>query len=157
MLLHDLPPYTTVYGYFQKWQLHCALGASSRPNTSSTATRFRAFRTFYCGDRRFPIGEDHRKKGEVYGFDGGKKVKGRKRHIVVDSQGLLIGVLVTEANASERLGAVVVLHEATVELSKLEVVWVDQGYSGENFAQAVRLVCGEQVRVEVIPRNSRII
>jgi hypothetical protein len=44
---------------------------------------------------------------EVYGFDGSKKVKGRKRHIVVDFQGLLIGVLVTQANASERLGAVV--------------------------------------------------
>ena len=46
----------------------------------------------------------------------------------------MIGVLVTEANASERLGAVVVLDEAVEELSKLEVVWVDQGYSGENFA-----------------------
>ncbi len=92
---------------------------------------------------------------EVYGFDGGKKVKGRKRHIVVDSQGLLIGVLVTEANASERLGAVVVLDEAIEELSKLEVIWVDQGYSGENFTQAVRQVCGEQVRVEVIQRNSK--
>ena len=40
------------------------------------------------------------KRGVVYGFDGGKKVKGRKRHIIVDSQGLLIGVLVTEANGS---------------------------------------------------------
>lgn len=49
---------------------------------------------------------------EVYGFDGGNKVKGRKHQIVVDSQGLLIGVLVTQANASERLRAVVVLHEA---------------------------------------------
>lgn len=78
---------------------------------------------------------------------------GRKRHIVVDSQGLLIGVLVTQANASERLGAVVVLHEAAVELSKLEVVWVDQGYSGENFAQAVKKVCKEQVRVEVISKE----
>ena len=47
------------------------------------------------------------------------------------------------------------LHEAVDELSKLEVVWVDQGYSGENFAQAVRQVCGEQVRVEVIQRNSK--
>jgi putative transposase len=92
---------------------------------------------------------------EVYGFDGGKKVKGRKRHIVVDSQGLLIGVLVTEANASERLGAVIVLDEAIEELSKLEVVWVDQGYSGDNFAQAVKQVCGQQVRVEVIQRNSK--
>ncbi len=76
-------------------------------------------------------------KGEVYGFDGGKKVKGRKRHIVVDSQGLLIGVLVTEVNASERLGTVVVLDEAKEKLSKLELIWVDQGYSGKNFANAV--------------------
>jgi putative transposase len=68
---------------------------------------------------------------------------------------LLIGVLVTEANASERLGAVVVLHEAAEELSKLEVVWVDQGYSGKNFAQAVKQVCGQQVRVEVIERISK--
>ena len=58
----------------------------------------------------------------MYGFDGGKKVKGRKRHIVVDSQGLLIGVLVTEANASERLGAIVVLDEAKEKLARLEVV-----------------------------------
>ena len=86
-----------------------------------------------------------RKKGEVYGFDGGKKVKGRKRHIVVDAQGLLIGVLVTEASASERLGAVVVLSEAVAKLSKLKVVWVDQGYSGANFERVVKQVCGEPV------------
>jgi hypothetical protein len=47
----------------------------------------------------------------TYGFDGGKKVQGRLRHLVVDSQGLRIGVLVTEANGSERLGAVVVLKD----------------------------------------------
>jgi len=62
---------------------------------------------------------------------------------------------VTEANASERLGAVVVLHEAVEELSKLEVVWVDRGYSGENFACAVKQVCADQVRVEVIERTSK--
>ena len=44
------------------------------------------------------------KRGEVYGFDGGKKVKGRKRHIIVDTQGLLLAVIVSEANMSERLG-----------------------------------------------------
>lgn len=98
--------------------------------------------------------KNNRKKGSVYGFDGGKKVKGRKRHIVVDAQGLLIGVLVSEANASERLGAVVVLNEAKDKLSNLEVVWVDQGYSGKNFANAVRQVCGDGVRVEVIKRTS---
>jgi putative transposase len=91
----------------------------------------------------------------VYGFDGGKQVKGRKRHIVVDSQGLLIGVLVTEANASERLGAIVVFDESIEKLSKLKVVWVDQGYSGPNFANAVKQVCGEHVSVEVIERISK--
>jgi putative transposase len=91
----------------------------------------------------------------VYGFDGGKKVKGRKRHIIVDSQGFLIGVLVTEANASERLGAIAVLDESIEKLSKLKVVWVDQGYSGPNFAQAVKQVCGEHVQVEVIERISK--
>jgi putative transposase len=68
---------------------------------------------------------------------------------------LLIGVLVTEANASERLGAVVLLDEAIEKLSKLQVIWVDQGYSGENFALAVQHLLGEQVQVEVIERVSK--
>jgi putative transposase len=95
------------------------------------------------------------KKGAVYGFDGGKKVQGRKRHLVVDSQGLMIGVLVTEANGSERLGAVVVLNEAKSKLSRLKVVWVAQGYSGPNFRHAVQQVCGQRARVEVIERESK--
>ncbi len=61
----------------------------------------------------------------------------------------------TEANGSERLGAVVVLHEAVEKLSKLKVVWVDQGYSGKNFARAVKQVCGDSVQVEVIERQSK--
>ena len=48
-----------------------------------------------------------------------------------------------------------VLDEAVEELSKLEVIWVDRGYSGENFARAVKQVLGEQVRVEVIERISK--
>lgn len=66
----------------------------------------------------------------------------------------MIRVLVTEANASERLEAVIVLDEAKEKLCKLEEIWVDQGYSGKNFANAVQQVCGERVRVEVIKRTS---
>ncbi len=47
------------------------------------------------------------------------------------------------------------LDEAKEKLSKLKVIWVDQGYSGQNFANAVQQVCGEQVRVEVIERISK--
>ena len=64
-----------------------------------------------------------------------------------------MGVLITEAKASERLGAVVVLDEAQEKWFKLEVVWVDQGYSGQNFARAVQQVCGAGDRVEVLIAN----
>ncbi len=49
----------------------------------------------------------------------------------------------------------VVLDEAKEKLSKLEVIWVDSGYSGKNFANAVKQVCGERVRVEVIERTAK--
>lgn len=47
------------------------------------------------------------------------------------------------------------LHQATAQLTRLSVVWVDQGYSGAKFAQAVKQVCGDSVRVEVIERTSK--
>jgi putative transposase len=89
----------------------------------------------------------------VYGFDGGKLVKGRKRHLVVDSQGLVIGVFVSEANLSERLGAAAILDECKEALSITEVVWVDQGYLGANFARVVQEICG--ARVKVIKRRAK--
>nr|AGH69806.1 transposase [Nostoc sp. 'Peltigera membranacea cyanobiont'] len=131
------------------------LATSSRPNPPKITNTIRQTKAVHRCHCRFSIRQDNGKKGEVYGFDGGKKVKGRKCHIVVDSQGLLIGVLVTEANSSERLGAIVVLDEAKEKLSKLGVIWVDQGYSGKNFTNAVKQVCGETVRVEVIERISK--
>ena len=91
------------------------------------------------------------KQGEVYGFDGGKKVKGRKRHILVDTQGLIVAVVVTEANAPERLFAVACLMEDQDELSELELIWVDGGYTGENLARVVKQLCN--AKVEVIKRR----
>ncbi|NJL83218.1 MAG: transposase [Chloroflexaceae bacterium] len=68
---------------------------------------------------------------------------------------VLIGVRVTEANALEKLGAIVVLEEAQGKLAKIEVIWVDQGDAGANFANAVRQVCGSHVWVEMIERTSK--
>lgn len=75
MLPHDLPPYTTVYGYFHKWQrqgvwqlLHDQVRHQLRQELGrdehSTVDK-----------SRFSIGQDNGKKGEVYGYDGGKKVR----------------------------------------------------------------------------------
>lgn len=62
-------------------------------------------------------------------------------------------MLVTEANGSERLGALVVLDDAGEQLKNLKKLWVDGGYSGPKFRQSVQQICGEQVDVEVIGRQ----
>lgn len=87
----------------------------------------------------------------MYGFDGGKQVKGRKRHIVVDTQGLLLGVVVTEANGQDRWGAAAVVMEDSCQIDSLELLWVDAGYSGERFATAIEVLCG--ANVEVVKRH----
>jgi putative transposase len=111
--------------------------------------------TSECSGSRSPISQNHRKKGEVYGFDGGKWVKGRKRHLLVDSLGLLLKVIVTEANASERIVAAYALLSLVEEnqklLSQVQVLWVDAGYRGDSFALAVWLMI--QARIEVIQRQ----
>lgn len=75
----------------------------------------------------------------MYGFDGGKLVKGRKRSSIVDSLGLLLKVLVSEGNAPERVLAAYALMELVEErpelLEKVEVIWVDSGYDGDKFAR----------------------
>jgi putative transposase len=91
----------------------------------------------------------------VYGFDGGKRVKGRRRHVIVDRLGLLLKVVVTAANTSERLVSAYALIELwedyQASLERVKVMWVDGGYSGDNFALAVWLMI--QARVEVISRS----
>ena len=69
---------------------------------SSIGARQGETKGLQCCHHRLRIGDGNGKKGQVYGFDGGKNVKGRKRHIVVESQGLIFGVLVSEAKGSER-------------------------------------------------------
>jgi putative transposase len=91
----------------------------------------------------------------VYGFDGGKKVKGRKRQTLVDSLGLLLKVVVSQANAPERVLAAYALMELLEKypeiLEQVEVMWVDAGYNGDKFAPAVWLMI--QARVEVMHRT----
>ena len=93
----------------------------------------------------------------MYGFDGGKLVKGRKRQTIVDSLGLLLKVVVSEGNAGERVLAAYALMELVEErpelLEKVEVMWVDSGYDGDKFALAVWLMI--QAHVEVMRRTDK--
>ncbi|MGZ3442542.1 MAG: IS5 family transposase [Polyangia bacterium] len=69
-------------------------------------------------------------KGGPRGFDGGKKVKGRKRHIVVDVNGLLLTATVHPADVQDRDGALPLLEKAKTKLSTIKKLWLDAGYAG---------------------------
>lgn len=81
------------------------------------------------------------------GYDAGKKVSGIKRHIAVDTQGLPHAVAVTTAEVTDRKGALLALERRKGELSDVQTVLVDGGYTGEPFAQAVEKLLGAQVEV----------
>ena len=89
----------------------------------------------------------------MYGFDGGKKIKGRRRHILVDTLGLLLEVIVTEANGSERINGLALLLESQENLNRLELIWVDQGSLGERFQRGVENL--SSATVEVMKREGK--
>ena len=85
--------------------------------------------------------------GGIKGFDAGKKVKGRKRHILVDTLGLLIAVVVTWANVQDYHGAKPVLGSVKDRCPRLKVVWADGIYEKGWLIDWVRRECGWELPV----------
>jgi transposase len=72
------------------------------------------------------------------GYDADKKVSGIKRHLAVDSQGLIHAIALTTANVTDRAGAIQAMTEYQENLSCVQSVLVDGSYTGQPFAQAVK-------------------
>ncbi len=68
--------------------------------------------------------------GGPCGYDGGKKIKGRKRHLLVDTQGFVLTVKVHDADIAERDSARLVLDGITTDFPRITKLWVDSGYNG---------------------------
>lgn len=75
---------------------------------------------------------------QAVGYDGAKLVKGHKRHILVDTLGLLLQVVVSAANVSEKAGAVLILEKLVEPFLRLKKIFSDGGYESKGFAQAVK-------------------
>ena len=71
-------------------------------------------------------------KGGARGYDGGKKISGRKRHLLVDTEGLVIAVTVHEASIADRDGAKLLLEKVGGDrLPRMQKIWADRGYNGK--------------------------
>jgi putative transposase len=137
MLPREFGKWTTIYAYFRRWrqagvwtQLLEALRQRERrrqgrqPEPSAGSVDSQSIKTAT--------------QATEVGFDGGKQVKGRKRHLLVDTLGLLIAVVVTAANIDDRLGLMVLLTRYFVSgVKRLRKLWVDGGYQAEWVAQWV--------------------
>jgi putative transposase len=94
------------------------------------------------------------RRGGVRGYDAGKKIVGRKRHLLVDTDGLILKVRVHAANVQDRDGATLVLDQIDAPLSKLELIWADGGYAGDKLAAWMAERFGQRpLRLEIVRRS----
>jgi len=150
----DFPHWKTVFHVFRRWTLdHTwdALNDALRKLVRKQHGK-RSRPTAAILDSQSVKSDGH--GGEV-GYDAGKRIKGRKRHLLVDTLGLLLGVAVTPASTPDRAGAQTLLGQVLGGLTWLRILWVDGGYTGQPFAQWVKGLRPKLV-VTVIKRSDSI-
>jgi len=130
MLPHDFPPWKTVYHYFRLWRkdgVWAHINAALRIELREADDREPEPSAAILDSQSVKMSDV---KG-VRGYDAGKKVNGRKRHILVDTLGLLLMVIVHAADIQDRDGAKLVLEKVRERFSRLRLIWADGGYTGK--------------------------
>ncbi len=151
LLPGDFPPWQTVYHVFRKWTLDhtwASLNAQLRARVRNQQGR-KPQPTAAILDSQSVKSAAH---GGTVGYDAAKQIKGRKRHLLVDTLGLVLGVCVTPASTTERDGAKLLLQGVLAWLTALRLLWVDGGYCGKLFAQWVKGLRRKLV-VELVKRS----
>jgi transposase len=144
----DFPPWAAVYAFYERWnarglpqrlveRLRHRLRVRARRDAQPSAAimdsqSVKAADTVGAGSR---------------GFDGGKKINGRKRHVAVDVEGFLLAVVVTAANIGDRVGAKLLVIAVLNTCTRLKLIWADSGYDGAPLAGWIASVAGITVRV----------
>ena len=168
-LPHDFPPWQTVYDYFQHWrddgtwerlnrelriEVRQAAGKDGEPSAAILDSQ--SIKSTETSGAR--------------GFDAGKLIKGVKRHVLVDTLGMLLCIVVLTANVQDRDGARVVLQALFERIKRskysrwcrLKLIWADGGYRGEllawvkqNLGWTLEIVekLGDQVGFQVLPKR----
>lgn len=153
MIPADFPKWKTVYHYFRTWRLagvwqrihhrlrarvRKAAGREAQPSAAIIDSQ--SVKTTEVG-------------GHERGYDHVKNVNGRKRHLIVDTLGLLLVVVVHAAARTDREGARLVIQKLAHAYTRLTLLWADQGYTGEPLQQWVRTVrTSRRRRLEIVKR-----
>ena len=137
----DLPARSTVHDYFVRWQcdgtlgrLHHALYEQARERAGKEASPTTAI----VDSQSVKGAERGGRQTDPVGYDAAKKVKGRKRHAVVDTLGLMLGCAVLPGNVQDRDGCLGILKAVRRLFPFLERVIADGAYQGRETARAVR-------------------
>jgi transposase len=149
-LPHDFPPHTTVYGYFKEWERD---GTTERIH-DTLRDQLRAKK----GRRILPtaaiidsqsVKASPNAPADSQGYDGGKRIKGRKRHIATETLGLLLVLIVTTAGVQDSAGGKQVLDALADRWPTVTKAWVDAGYNNG----VVKHGAAHAIDVEVVTRD----
>ena len=154
----DFPAWQTVYTYFRNWridgtwvQIHDHLHQWVRLDNEREISPSEAIVDSQSVKTAALV-------SEAVGYDAAKQIKGRKRHLTVDTLGLVLRVFVSAANVGEREGAKRVLKRVKrmdKAVSRVHTIWVDGGYNGEPFMQWVMDMCRWIVLVVLRPEQTK--
>lgn len=132
MLPHDLPPWQTVYDYFSQWRDDGTwerINRELRIEVREMEGREGEPSAAIMDSQTVKTTEKTTEMGGERGYDAGKKVNGRKRHTLVDTQGLVLAVMVLAATIQARDGAKLLLDKVKMMLPRLQLIWADGSYA----------------------------
>jgi putative transposase len=154
LLPGDFPPWQTVYGYFRRWSqdwtwtfIHDALRDWLRKSEGREVAPTAAIVDSQSVKTPDQAGER--------GYDAGKKIKGRKRHLAVDALGLILTMAITSAAVQDRDAAQTLIKTLVGLFGRLQIIWADGGYLGSLVQWVKGLRPYGKLHLEIVRRCDR--